>query len=317
MVLRMTYELSQVERVLAEAQRLIVEHERMRAEAAARLLRSARRTVVEHVDEYRDAAEQVLYRFEGLPVSTNPLKICGAAEAEVVHTQVLAWLLEPDESHGLGDFLLREFLLATGSGVLRRVAGSGTTIPVEVRAECGFPHGICDLVLVVPGAVVGIECKVWAVEHQIKIFDGKSYPQTGAYRRQLEDDDCRARVLANVGGRATELAGSSPTVAMLFVAPRGAPGCLDAKTKSIDWLRVEAALAVASRRGRGEPDAVSFVNGFRTNLLSHSGSKSPVMPRLAEARRLVDHSGLRDADPLGAYLRLRELVDFLDGDEHG
>lgn len=40
----------------------------------------------------------------------NPIRVMGAASAELRHSSVLAWLLDPKETHGIGEYFLKAFL---------------------------------------------------------------------------------------------------------------------------------------------------------------------------------------------------------------
>ena len=40
----------------------------------------------------------------------NPIKIMGVEQKEITHSNILAWLLNPQENHGLGDTFLKAFL---------------------------------------------------------------------------------------------------------------------------------------------------------------------------------------------------------------
>ena len=40
----------------------------------------------------------------------NPIKVMGMESMEIRHSAILAWLLDPVETHGLGDYFLKAFL---------------------------------------------------------------------------------------------------------------------------------------------------------------------------------------------------------------
>ena len=52
-----------------------------------------------------------LVKLENLINSFNPLKILGVSEYEIRHSNVLAWLFDPNGHHGLNDTLFKNFLL--------------------------------------------------------------------------------------------------------------------------------------------------------------------------------------------------------------
>lgn len=69
----------------------------------------------------------------------NPIKIMQAAQSEIRNSSILAWLLDPNENHGLGDDFLKAFL----AGALKEKRGhisaldilSGDFSDVEIRTE--------------------------------------------------------------------------------------------------------------------------------------------------------------------------------------
>jgi hypothetical protein len=76
-------------------------------------------------------------RLEGLDRAFNPFRILGVERYEIRHVNTLAWLLNPEESHGMGDRFLRLFLsqvCARNAALLEVVARSGLG-SVRVRRE--------------------------------------------------------------------------------------------------------------------------------------------------------------------------------------
>ena len=51
-----------------------------------------------------------LERLENLLAEFNLLKVLGVARSEIHHSRTIAWLLNPRESHGLGNYFLHGFL---------------------------------------------------------------------------------------------------------------------------------------------------------------------------------------------------------------
>ena len=97
----------------------------------------------------------------------NLFDALGASRQELRHSNALAWLLDPGESHGFGDLFLRPWLM----DVIRRIAprpvspvaiDAGVT-DVEVRRE----HRNIDLLIVCqrPRLVVAVENKIDTTEH--------------------------------------------------------------------------------------------------------------------------------------------------------
>jgi len=64
---------------------------------------AALNTLVVESEELRQL-ESVLGQF-------NTFRVLGIEDAEIRHSNMLAWLLTPSESHGLGDRFLRRFFL--------------------------------------------------------------------------------------------------------------------------------------------------------------------------------------------------------------
>ena len=80
---------------------------------------------IEDMDALRDALEEFLLDRNALPsieksfVGFNVFEAIGHTHAEERHSNFLGFLLDPQESHGLGDRFLREFILRTVKSVPR------------------------------------------------------------------------------------------------------------------------------------------------------------------------------------------------------
>ena len=94
----------------------------------------------------------------------------GLSGSEEIHSKVLAWLLDPKETHGAGDYFLKRFLLETGAATTQDLdsdAWLGTTVrrewPNVVDGETGF----LDILVLNQGRnfVCAIENKVFSAEH--------------------------------------------------------------------------------------------------------------------------------------------------------
>lgn len=57
-----------------------------------------------------------LHRLEAYLNRFNPIRVMGMQHQEIRHSAILAWLLDPRESHGFGDKVLRAFLCAAFQG---------------------------------------------------------------------------------------------------------------------------------------------------------------------------------------------------------
>jgi hypothetical protein len=71
-------------------------------------------------------------QLEELAQPFNVFEVLGAVQQEVRHSNFLAWLLNPSQNHGLGDYFLKRFLWKS-TGVARDL-GIQTLTPLEVDA---------------------------------------------------------------------------------------------------------------------------------------------------------------------------------------
>ncbi len=110
----------------------------------------------------------------------NIFKVLGVSDYEIRHSHFLAWLLDPNESHGVGDYFLNRFLQDVFLD--ERAEGmSLVSIPsidnkkVEVRREWKN----IDILVITEGFVVCIENKIWSGEHG---------GQLKKYKKIIEDE---------------------------------------------------------------------------------------------------------------------------------
>src|SRR5436309_9750582 len=73
----------------------------------------------------------------------NVFEILGHVRGELAHSSVLAWLLDPVESHGLGDAFLREFM--------RKSVGVEPPSVIDIRVVPEFPFHDCRFDIYVKG----------------------------------------------------------------------------------------------------------------------------------------------------------------------
>ena len=103
--------------------------------------------------------------------------------SEEFHSGVLAWLLDPWESHGLGDRFLRHFLLRAGVPPAGLPSDwSATLVTREWSNEVDEQRGFLDILVVneAQRILCAIENKVFSREHS---------EQLTRYRRALEEED--------------------------------------------------------------------------------------------------------------------------------
>lgn len=93
--------------------------------------------------------------------------VLGIHRAEIRHSRILAWLLDPCGRHGLGASLLRALLAKTKNPEMDSDGGSEELLE-QARSLCEVPieGGRLDIVVEAPGLYLVIENKVDAVESE-------------------------------------------------------------------------------------------------------------------------------------------------------
>ncbi len=155
-----------------------------------------------------ETAEELVQRFAGLPVRFDILSTLRVETSESIYRDVLAWLLRPDETHGLGDQFLRRFLARlgiSGRGVIfdftRQVPAAtlrelSWTIPASedfalinestVGGSARHQRRLrVDLLVLIPGTIIPIELKVHASESEYRFRD-RLWHQAALYGRMFE-----------------------------------------------------------------------------------------------------------------------------------
>ena len=119
--------------------------------------------------------EQTLERFDAFA-------FLGMSRSEEVHSNVLAWLLNPSGNHGAGDFFLTSFLLETKAASdeeIRDIDWSDTTVQREWHNTVNGVTGYLDIL------IVNVEARfVCAIEN--KVFSGEHSEQLTRYRKAIE-----------------------------------------------------------------------------------------------------------------------------------
>jgi PD-(D/E)XK nuclease superfamily len=90
----------------------------------------------------------------------NIFEILGRVRLEDAHSDALAWLFKPWESHGLGDRFLRDFVHAGTSASLPNTRVHG----VETRKTVGFDGAKIDIEVQGDGWVLAVENKIDCAE---------------------------------------------------------------------------------------------------------------------------------------------------------
>ena len=274
---------------------------------AEHLVAEARALLLAGVEELLEDAKDELDHFDGLPVRTNLLRIVGKEESETVYTKLLCWLMDPLESHGLCDSVLRGVLALSGDPHLLSMAGGHDDLDAVVMPELPIEDCRLDCAIVLRGAFVGIEAKIWAKESR-KSLKGQRMGQTTYYRRLLENATVRQASLRAMGARAEALAGPRPRIVTMFLRPAGGDAARQSDLhQSITWLEVERILGVAVRRGSPDPQVCGLINSLRSCFVERTGAFEPPLQHIRAMRAWLDHPALRKQDPVTAFIRLSAL----------
>jgi len=122
----------------------------------------------------------------------DPFKVLRVERYELRHTTTLAWLLDPEQTHGLGDGFLRRFLEQTcGAGLAAgpvavqaelRLGGGALHAPVTAGADeegdsgtAARKTGELDVLIESAGWAVAIEAKIDSREGQDQLLDYSRY----------------------------------------------------------------------------------------------------------------------------------------------
>ncbi len=143
------------------------------------------------VTDNRDLAE--LGRLNAQPDELDIFGTLGTCRLELFHSDFLAWLMDPNQSHGTGEYFLKHFLLATdaqaekhgtptiGAAQIDAADLLATRIHREWYAVANDAPGYLDILIVNQEAqfLCGIENKTgWS----------QATGQLGHYRKALEND---------------------------------------------------------------------------------------------------------------------------------
>ena len=157
-----------------------------------RMLAAARRGRVlglEQLAASPDLAEleRMLAEAKSRPAEPDLLGIVGVEGSESVHSNFLAWLLDPATNHGFGDYFLKQFLRATAaqsdavSAAIADADWAQTSVRREWYALVDGSRGYLDILVVNRSAPI-----LCAIEN--KVFAPESVGQLSHYRKALEND---------------------------------------------------------------------------------------------------------------------------------
>ena len=141
---------------------------------------------------FASSAELVQLREQAAAAKSAPdeldfLDVLGVFWQENVHSNFLGWLLNPAASHGVGDYFLKKFLLATAaqsSDLSDKIAAtnwSRAAVQLEWYAIVNGGSGYLDILIVNPEPPI-----LCAIEN--KVFSPESVGQLSHYRKALEND---------------------------------------------------------------------------------------------------------------------------------
>ena len=189
-----------------------------------------------------------LEELERLAREFDALRFLGLSRVENTHSDILAWLLNPRENHGAGDYFLKDFLAETGGATRQEIQSydwSGTTVRREWPNEVDGEMGLLDILILNQreNFVCAIENKIDSQEHT---------RQLTRYRKALEVRYPRLRR------------------SHLFLSPGGTrPGRADDR----DWIPVDYGKVLNSveatlREGmdRENHAAAAFLRQYATTL---------------------------------------------------
>ena len=125
------------------------------------------------------------------PASFDLFEVLGIHRQEAVHSNFLRWLLNPAQNHGVGDYFLKNFLLATtdptdptASAKVAAADWSKAIIHLEWHAIVDGVNSYLDILIVNPQAQIlcAIENKIFSPEG----FGADGRSQLTRYREGLE-----------------------------------------------------------------------------------------------------------------------------------
>lgn len=119
----------------------------------------------------------------------NPIKVMGMERMEIRHSNILGWLLDPRENHGLGDAFLRSFL----SQAMRGQSVPPNSLNIEVRnladTNVYVEWNHIDILIEVPHAQMPwcfiVENKVYSRQHSAQLERYRSYAESRFPKHKL------------------------------------------------------------------------------------------------------------------------------------
>ena len=138
-----------------------------------------------HISSLRKfKADPELAQLEDILAEFDAFALLGISTSEKTHSDILAWLLNPQGNHSAGNFFLTEFLLETKAATdeqVRDIDRSETSVQREWRNVVGGETGFLDIIIL--NTEASFAC---AIENKIR--SGEHGEQLTRYRQALEQE---------------------------------------------------------------------------------------------------------------------------------
>lgn len=234
-----------------------------------------------------------LVKLEALLSRFNIFRVLRAARNEIRHSNMLAWLLDPAESHGLGDLFLRRWLMQ----VLHDAAESAESFdklpsPIEVDVldieyvDVAREKANIDLLLVVTTDADN----QWVICVENKVESRQGRKQLEKYRTYVEHTFPQARRLFVFLTKYGELPEDQNWIPSTYSAVESVlRGCLDGRDRSIgreplllltqyrnllaeDFVDESESAKLAQEIYRKHKKAIDFILEYRLDPISDASS---------------------------------------------
>lgn len=270
---------------------------------AAKLLDDAERALAVGLPLLLRQVDATLALYREIPVAVDVFEIAGLHGAEDPHTEVLAWLLDPAESHGLRDLVLRRFLALVDDTSCQALARRPGALYAKVATQLTLEGGTPDMVVVIdgpPSVLLVVEAKIDAP----LTLDAAGTPQTQRYIDAVEA--ITPKVLAE------RLRGASGNIWMPVFAflragttdpePKVEPK--ERRYRVIEYPAVERVLARVAREMPRAAPARAIVQQYRTSILRAAAGGVDLAAQVERLRDVRDVlRGERSGYVVSRYLR--------------
>ena len=206
------------------------------------------RQTLEGLDKDQADLDRLKNMLAGWRFEPDIFRELGLDHREDVHSRFLAWLLDPQGSHGLEDHFLRSFLFGTGvgSGELKAEDRRGIKVTCEKGVEQDGSQGRLDIQILSEGAqfLCVVENKVWADE---------GVEQLSFYRRALDEKYRDYRIHR------------------VFLTPKGRPS--NEQEENEHWTRMSytdilrlVEQTINDKKGAARQDVLAFLAQYAITL---------------------------------------------------